>query len=57
MGGGGAEGGCDRRAHKDGIAAACAKGKLPGRRPLDPDKAQAALKLIEVGLLSTEVAR
>ncbi len=30
---------------KDGIAAARAKGKLPGQRPLDPEKAKAALNL------------
>ena len=42
---------------KDGIAAARAKGKLPGRRPLDPDRARAALKLVEAGLSPTEAAR
>lgn len=42
---------------KDGIAAARAKGKLPGRRPLDPEKAKAALKLVEAGLSPTEAAR
>jgi DNA invertase Pin-like site-specific DNA recombinase len=35
---------------KDGIAAARAKGKLPGRRPLDPDKAKAALSLAMSGM-------
>lgn len=42
---------------RDGIAAARAKGKLPGRRPLDPDRAKAALKLVEAGLSPTEAAR
>ncbi len=42
---------------KDGIAAARAKGKLPGRRPLDPERAKAALKLVEAGLSPTEAAR
>lgn len=42
---------------KDGIAAARAKGKLPGRRPLDPEKARSALKLIEAGISPTEAAR
>ena len=42
---------------KDGIAAARAKGKLPGRRPLDPEKANAALKLVEAGILRTDAAR
>jgi len=42
---------------KDGIAAARAKGKLPGRRPIDPDKVSAALKLVEAGLSPTNAAR
>jgi DNA invertase Pin-like site-specific DNA recombinase len=42
---------------KDGIAAARVKGKLPGRRPLDPEKAKAALKLVETGMSPTEAAR
>jgi len=42
---------------KDGIAAARAKGKLPGRRPLDPDKAASALKLVENGVSPTDAAR
>lgn len=42
---------------KDGIAAARAKGKIPGRRPLDPEKAKAALKLVESGMSPTEAAR
>src|SRR5215207_9755971 len=35
---------------KDGIAAARAKGKRPGRRPLDPAKAAPALKLVASGV-------
>ena len=42
---------------KDGIAAARAKGKLPGRRPLDPEKAKAAVKLVGAGMSPTEAAR
>ncbi len=42
---------------KDGIAAARARGKLSGRRPLDPEKAKAALKLVEAGLSPTDAAR
>jgi DNA invertase Pin-like site-specific DNA recombinase len=34
---------------KDGIAAARAKGRLHGRRPLNPEKAASALKLVENG--------
>jgi DNA invertase Pin-like site-specific DNA recombinase len=42
---------------KDGIAAARAKGKLPGRRPLDPKKASTALKLVTAGMSPTDAAR
>jgi DNA invertase Pin-like site-specific DNA recombinase len=42
---------------KDGIAAARAKGKRPGRQPVDPDKVRAALKLVETGLSPSEAAR
>jgi len=42
---------------KDGIAAARAKGKRPGRRPVDPEKVRAALKLAEAGLSPTAAAR
>ncbi len=42
---------------KDGIAAARAKGKRPGRRPLDADRAATALKLVAAGLSPTEAAR
>ena len=42
---------------KDGIAAARAKGKRPGRQPLDEDRVAAALKLVVAGLSPTEAAR
>ena len=42
---------------KDGIAAARAKGKRPGRRPLDAARISAALKLVAAGLSPTEAAR
>ncbi len=42
---------------KDGIAAARAKGKLPGRKPLDPEKTSAALKLVAAGVSPAEAAR
>jgi DNA invertase Pin-like site-specific DNA recombinase len=42
---------------KDGIAAARAKGKRPGRQPVDPDKVVAALKLVQAGLSPTEAGR
>lgn len=42
---------------KDGIAAARIKGKIPGRRPLDPEKAASALKLVQNGVSPTEAAR
>ena len=41
---------------KDGIAAARAKGKRPGRAPLDADRIAAALKLVSAGLSPTEAA-
>jgi len=41
---------------KDGIAAARARGKKPGRQPLDADKVQAALRLVESGLSPTKAA-
>lgn len=41
---------------KDGIAAARAKGKRPGRQPLDADRITAALKLVEAGLSPTAAA-
>jgi DNA invertase Pin-like site-specific DNA recombinase len=42
---------------KDGIAAARARGKRPGRVPLDADKIAAAIKLVKAGLSPTAAAR
>ena len=42
---------------KDRIAAARARGKRPGRQPLDTDKIAAALKLVEAGLSPTDAAK
>jgi DNA invertase Pin-like site-specific DNA recombinase len=42
---------------KDGIAAARAKGKQPGRQPLDMSKVDAAIKLVEAKVSPTEAAR
>jgi DNA invertase Pin-like site-specific DNA recombinase len=42
---------------KDGIAAARARGKRPGRQPLDTDKIAAALKLVEAGLSPTDAVK
>src|SRR5258708_11076164 len=42
---------------KDGIAAARARGKRPGRHPLDPEKIAAALELVKAGLSPTVAAR
>ncbi len=42
---------------RNGIAAARAKGKKPGRQPVDPDKVVAALKLVTAGLSPTEAGR
>src|SRR5205823_9961028 len=42
---------------KDGIAAARAHGKRPGRQPLDADKIAAAAKLVQAGLSPTAAAR
>jgi DNA invertase Pin-like site-specific DNA recombinase len=42
---------------KDGIAAARARGKHPGRRPLEQDRAEAALKLVAAGLSPTAATR
>jgi DNA invertase Pin-like site-specific DNA recombinase len=42
---------------KDGIAAARAKGKRPGRQPLDADRIAAALKLVAAGLSPTAAAQ
>ena len=45
------------RRTKDGIAAARAKGKRPGRQPLDMKKIEAAIKLIEAKTSPAEAAR
>lgn len=42
---------------KDGIAAARAKGRRPGRQPLDQSKVEAAIKLVEAKVSPTEAAR
>jgi DNA invertase Pin-like site-specific DNA recombinase len=42
---------------RDGIAAARAKGKQPGRQPLDMSKVDAAIKLVEASISPTEAAR
>jgi DNA invertase Pin-like site-specific DNA recombinase len=42
---------------RDGIAAARAAGRKPGRRPLDPEKLQAALTLVRGGLTPSKAAR
>jgi DNA invertase Pin-like site-specific DNA recombinase len=42
---------------RDGIAAARARDKHPGRRPLDADKIAAALSLVKSGLSPTAAAK
>jgi DNA invertase Pin-like site-specific DNA recombinase len=42
---------------KDGIAAARARGKHPGRQPLDMAKVHAALKLVDAGISPAEAAK
>ena len=42
---------------KDGIAAARAKGRRPGRKPVDLEKVRAALKLVDAGLSPTAAAK
>lgn len=42
---------------KDGIAAARAKGKNPGRQPLDQGKIEAAIKLVESSVSPAEAAK
>ena len=42
---------------KDGVAATRTRGKRPGRRPLDADKATTALKLVQAGLGRASVYR
>jgi len=39
------------------VAAAWAKGKRPGRQPLDITKMEAAIKLVETNVLPGEAAR
>ena len=41
---------------RDGLAAAKARGRRPGRPPVDPDKRDAAIKLIDAGLSPTKAA-
>ena len=41
---------------RDGIAAARAEGRKPGRKPLDPEKLQAAITLIRSGLTPSKAA-
>jgi DNA invertase Pin-like site-specific DNA recombinase len=42
---------------KDGTSAARAKGKRPGRKPVDAEKVRAALKLVDAGLSPTAAAK
>jgi DNA invertase Pin-like site-specific DNA recombinase len=42
---------------KDGIAAARAKGKQPGRQPLDQGKVEAVIKLVESSVSPAEAAK
>ena len=42
---------------KDGIAAARAKGRMPGRLLLNMDKVEAVIKLIEASISPTEAAK
>jgi DNA invertase Pin-like site-specific DNA recombinase len=39
---------------KDGIAPARDRGKRPGRQPVDADKVQAVMRLVEAGLSATK---
>jgi DNA invertase Pin-like site-specific DNA recombinase len=41
---------------RDGLAAAKARGRRPGRPPVDPDKRDAVIKLIDAGLSPTKAA-
>jgi DNA invertase Pin-like site-specific DNA recombinase len=41
---------------RDGLAAAAANGRRPGRKPLDPEKLEAAFALVNVGLSPTKAA-
>ena len=42
---------------RDGIAAARAEGRKPGRKTLDPEKLRAALTLVRNGLSPSKAAR
>ena len=42
---------------KDGLVVAAAKGRLPGRPALDPEKLLAAYALVDAGLTPTQAAR
>jgi DNA invertase Pin-like site-specific DNA recombinase len=42
---------------RDGIAAALARGRRPGRRPLEREQAEAALTLVAAGLSPTAAAK
>jgi len=42
---------------RDGLANARTKGRRPGRPPLDPDKREAALLLVQSGMSPTKAAR
>jgi len=42
---------------KDGLVVAAAKGRLPGRPALDPEKLLAAHALVDAGLTPTEAAK
>jgi DNA invertase Pin-like site-specific DNA recombinase len=42
---------------RDGLSAARARGKRPGRPPLDPDKLASALTLIQAGLRPAQAAK
>lgn len=42
---------------RDGLATARTKGRRPGRPPLDQDKREAALLLVQSGMSPTQVAR
>jgi len=42
---------------RDGLATARAKGRRPGRPPLDPDKREAALLLVQSGMSPTKAAQ
>jgi DNA invertase Pin-like site-specific DNA recombinase len=41
---------------RDGLAAAAANGRRPGRKPLDPEKLEAAFALVDAGLSPTKAA-